>query len=110
MIAFDLEVKSIEQSKLEGVKVATAEGGGERVTFDVIEDLYVLDQGQKVRLVVSEEKPSDIDSYDFCGHGYLVTDEGKGYTLLSLWGILFKFEPPIGLKMNQKYYLCLKRT
>ncbi|MGC9071425.1 MAG: DNA-directed RNA polymerase subunit G [Acidilobus sp.] len=109
MITLELEVKAVEPSKLEGVRIARAEGNGEKVIFDMIEDLYVLSEGQRFKLVVSEEKPADLDSYEFCGHGYLVTGEDKGYTLISLWGVLFKFEPPLGLKTNQKYYLCIKR-
>lgn len=110
MIALQLEVKKVEPSKLEGVRIATAEGDGERVTFDMIEDLYTLNEGERFSLAISEEKPSDLNSYEFCGHGYLVVGEDKGFTLLSLWGVLFKFEPPIGLKPNQKYYLCMRRV
>lgn len=110
MISLDLEVRRVEPSKLEGVKIATAEGDGRKVTFDMIEGLYVLNEGERFTMVISEEKPSDLDSYEFCGHGYLVVGEDKGFTLLSLWGVLFKFEPPLGLRTNQKYYLCMRRA
>lgn len=110
MVSLNVEVKEVQPSKLEGVLIATAEGEGKVVTFDMIQDLYTLKVGDRVSIVVSEEKPSDIDSYEFCGHGYLAADESKGYTLLSLWGIIFKFTPPLGLKADTKYYLCIKKA
>ncbi len=110
MITLELEVQKVEPSKLEGVRVATAEGDGRKVTFDMVEGLYVLNEGERFTMVISEEKPSDLGSYEFCGHGFLVVGEDKGFTLLSLWGVLFKFEPPLGLKASQKYYLCIRRA
>lgn len=110
MISLSLEVKDVQPSKLEGVKIAKAEGQNETVTFDVIESIYTVSSGDKIEMVIDEDKPNDLDSFEFCGHGYLAADESKGFTLLSLWGILFKFAPPLGLKADTKYYLCMRRV
>ena len=105
----ELTVKEVKPSKLEGMRLASAEGEGRTATFDMAEELYVLSPGDRVEVVIDEKKPDNVDEFEFCGHGYLVTDEGKGYTLLSLWGLLFKFAPPLGLKTDTKYYLCMRR-
>jgi DNA-directed RNA polymerase subunit G len=110
MISMSLDVKDLQPSKLEGVKIARAEGDGKTVVFDVIENLYTVNVGDRLELIIDEAKPSDLDSFDFCGHGYLVVDEGAGYSLLSLWGILYKFTPPLGLKPETKYYLCVRKA
>jgi DNA-directed RNA polymerase subunit G len=110
MVTLSLEVKDVQPSKLVGVKTARAEGNGVSAQFDLIEGLYALNAGDRIEVLVDENKPEDLESYEFCGHGYLVTDESKGFTLLSLWGILFKFEPPLGLKLDQKYYICIRRS
>lgn len=104
-------IEKIEEGALKGQLLATLKAGKVRVTFDLISDVMRFSKGDKLRIHITEEKPADLDRFDFCGHGYLVTEESKsGMTLFSIWGILFKFTPPIGLKADRKYYLCIERT
>ena len=108
------EVVEVNPGRLRGQRIAKlrSSDGGE-LTFDVIEDLLSLDKGEKVRIVIADERPSReaLDSYDFCGHGYLVeSEETVGKTVFSVWGILFIFNRKLGLKLNRKYYLCIQKT
>ena len=104
----DAVVEKVEPGKLRGQKIAYARAGNRMITFDVIEGLLALSEGDKIKILVSDERPESLDPFDFCGHGYLAAfrDDSE---LLSLWGILFLFKPPLGLKDNVKYYLCIKR-
>ena len=103
-----LAVEQVEPGKLKGQWIATAQSSSEKVVFDVIEGLLSLKQGDVIEITVTDTRPGNLDPYDFCGHGYLVkaTDEKE---IFSIWGILFIFEPPIGLKDNVKYYLCIRK-
>jgi len=103
-----LVVENVEPGKLKGQKIATARSSSEKVVFDVIEGLLNLNKGDVIELKITETRPENLDPYDFCGHGYLVeTMEGK--EIFSIWGIIFIFEPPQGLKDNTKYYLCIRK-
>ncbi len=103
-----LIVEKVEPGKLKGQQIATAKSSSEKVVFDVIEGLLTLKTGDAIEITVTESKPDNLDPYDFCGHGYLVksTDEKE---IFSMWGIVFVFEPPLGLKDNVKYYVCIKK-
>ncbi len=108
------EVVEVNPGRLRGQRIAKlrSSDGGE-VIFDVIEDLLSLDKGDRVRIVIADERPFEgaLESYDFCGHGYLVeSEEIAGKTILSLWGILFLFNRKLGLKLNKKYYLCIQKS
>ncbi|MEB2836590.1 MAG: DNA-directed RNA polymerase subunit G [Desulfurococcales archaeon] len=108
------EVVEVNPGRLRGQRIAKlrSSDGGE-VVFDVIEDLLSLDKGERVKIIITDEKPSEqaLKSYDFCGHGYLVESEDiTGKTVFSLWGILFLFNRKLGLKLNKKYYLCIQKS
>ncbi len=105
---FKATVEKLEPGKLRGQYIATAKGRSRTVIFDVIEGLLDLSEGDKIEITVTDKRPSSLDKYDFCGHGYLAASKGEE-ELLSLWGILFHFKPAIGLEENVKYYLCIKR-
>jgi DNA-directed RNA polymerase subunit G len=105
-----VKVERVEPGKIGGQRIAYAVSDDNRsMVFDVIGDLIRVSPRDVLEVIVSEVKPENIDEYEFCGHGYLVTPESKfDETILSLWGIIFKFKPPIGLELDRKYYLCLK--
>ncbi|MCE4613188.1 MAG: DNA-directed RNA polymerase subunit G [Desulfurococcales archaeon] len=104
-------VEKIEEGALKGQLLATMRSGEVEVTFDLIRDVMNFKKGEKLRIHITEEKPKDLDRFDFCGHGYLVNEESQtGMTLFSIWGILFKFTPPIGLQADRKYYLCIEKA
>ena len=105
---YRVKVESVDPGRLADQNIVVARGGSVSVEFDSIAGLFTVEEGENLSIVVSSEKPADLDEYDFCGHGYLVTPESDS-TILSLWGIIFKFKPPIGLALNTKYYLCMKR-
>ena len=107
-------IKEVKPGVLKGQRIAVgtykvSDGGEGVIEFDVIGDLIKVSPGDEITVEVSEKLPDNLDPYAFCGHGYLVSPEAeKGSTIFSIWGIIFKFKPPIGLEMNKKYYLCIK--
>jgi DNA-directed RNA polymerase subunit G len=110
MVNIEAEIKSIIQSKLQNAKIVNASNEKQQVNFDLVGDIIKVSEGDKLEIIVDKKKPENIDVYDFCGHGYLVKPEKESkITILSLWGILFEFDPPIGLEENTKYYLCLRK-
>lgn len=102
-------IEEVREGNIKGQKIAVGKGeDGSRVAFDVIKDLIKIDKGDRVELVIMEKLES-IDEYEFCGHGYLLSPEEKhNATILSLWGIIFEFTPPLGLKLEKKYYICAR--
>jgi DNA-directed RNA polymerase subunit G len=107
-VVIEAVVEKVEPGKLRSQKIATARSGDRTVVFDVIEGLLDVMEGEKLRIVVSTRAPANLDDYVFCGHGYLAARRDDR-ELLSLWGILFLFTPPIGLEDNVKYYLCIAK-
>jgi DNA-directed RNA polymerase subunit G len=107
---FEGIVEELKPGNIRGQYIAKINLKDHVLVHDVIEGTLELNVGEKVKIYVGEKVPDDLDSYDFCGHGYLVASEDSlGKTILSLWGIIFKFEPKIGLKEDRKYYLCIKK-
>ncbi|MEM1640052.1 MAG: DNA-directed RNA polymerase subunit G [Acidilobaceae archaeon] len=111
MVEVNLKAKitSVRPGLIRGQSIATAEYEKGVAIFDVIESIYEVKEGDVLELSISEEKPKNLDEQNFCGHGYLVVDEKIGETVLSIWGIVFRFKPPLGLQLEQKYYLCFKK-
>lgn len=108
-VSLKVRVSSVKPGFIRGQSIATGEYQGGVVVFDAIESLYVVREGDTLELRISEEKPGDLEDLDFCGQGYLAADERIGETVLSLWGIIFRFKPPLGLQPERKYYLCFKK-
>ena len=97
--------------KLRGQKIAEVDLGGMSLSFDVVEGLVDFDEGERVELVITPQRPQSLDDYDFCGHGFLVVPEDEaGKTIFSIWGLIFVFSKPIGLQDDTKYYLCIKKV
>ncbi len=109
---FKAKVEKVRSGSLEGLKIASCRlKNGGVLEFDVVGDLLSASEGDELKVVLSEEKPGDLDAYEFCGHGYIVAPESKfNATIFSIWGIIFKFSPPVGLELDKKYYLCVKHS
>jgi len=108
-LQFEAVVERLEPGKLKGQKIAIARSRNAEIVFDVIEGLIDLRSGDNIVIEITPIKPENLDPYIFCGHGYLAAKKDDA-ELLSLWGILFLFKPPIGLQDNVKYYLCIKKV
>jgi len=104
-----ITVESVAPGGLRGQKVVEAAARGYRVKFDLIENLFEVSEGEKLLLEIRESPPSNLDNYVFCGHGYVASKPGDPFTIFSVWGILFRFEPAIDLELDKKYYLCLQK-
>jgi DNA-directed RNA polymerase subunit G len=104
-------VDEVTPGKLRGQNIAKVRlDNGGYLTFDVISNIYKIDVGDRIVIEIHDSKPNNLDEYEFCGHGFLVDDEDKlGKTLLSIWGILFSFDNKLGLNINKKYYVCIRR-
>ncbi|MCE4621657.1 MAG: DNA-directed RNA polymerase subunit G [Desulfurococcales archaeon] len=104
-------VEGIEPGRIKGQKIVTVKlANGGTLVHDAVREVIDLSEGDKVSIVLSEERPANLDEYMFCGNGYLVAPESeKGKTIFSVWGLIFIFEPPLGLETDKKYYICIKR-
>ena len=107
-----LTIASVKPGEIRGQRIVEASGRRQALKFDLIEGLFNEEfrEDEKIVVEIYEGKPpSKLDNYEFCGHGYVASDPQDSFTILSIWGILFRFEPKINLKINQKYYLCMYR-
>jgi len=104
-------VEDVVPGKLRGQEIAKLRlSDNDYVTFDVISNIYKVNINEEIAIEIHDEKPDNIEEYDFCGHGFLVDDENRiGKTIISIWGIVFVFSKKIGLNINKKYYICLKK-
>ncbi|MEB3861095.1 MAG: DNA-directed RNA polymerase subunit G [Desulfurococcales archaeon] len=101
-------IVNVEPGAIKGQRIVEASHEGGTLRFDLIGDLLDVGEGDVVEILVTDSKPGDLDSYQFCGRGYLVPGDG-GREILSVWGILFRFEPGIGLEEEREYFLCIKK-
>jgi DNA-directed RNA polymerase subunit G len=110
-----ITVTGLKPGNIRGQMIAEAKAKGYKVTFDVMTDLYNVEEGKKYVIEFRTAPPRNLSKYVFCGHGYVVTDvvaelkKELDYTIFSVWGIIFKFEPKIkDLEPEKKYYLCIR--
>ncbi|MCE4602733.1 MAG: DNA-directed RNA polymerase subunit G [Desulfurococcales archaeon] len=101
-------IRSIEPGAIKGQRIVEASYEGGSLKFDLIGDLLEVGEGDVIEIVITDSKPEDLDPYQFCGRGYLVPS-GGGKEIFSVWGILFRFEPGLGLEVDREYFLCIKR-
>ncbi len=104
-----ITVSSVRPGGLRGQKVVEATARGYTVKFDHIGDLFEVAEGDKILIEIRESPPANLEGYIFCGHGYLASKPTDPFTILSIWGILFRFEPAINLEPDKKYYICLQK-
>ncbi len=109
-------VTSVKQGEIKGQWVAEGKAKGYRVKFDILEELFSVKEGDKLVFEIRDSKPQNLENYVFCGHGYIVRDlkrehkEAPNYTVFSVWGVIFRFEPRLEeLEPGKKYYLCITR-
>lgn len=103
-------VEAVEPGKLRGQRIVRAKSRRVRVEFDLIEDLVNVESGDKIVIEFHREKPRSMDKYIFCGQGYMASKPEDEFTIFSIWGLIFRFEPNIGLEPEVKYYLCIRRA
>ncbi len=110
-----ITVTGLKSGNIKGQMIAEAKAKGYKVTFDVMTNLYTVEEGKKYVIELRTSPPRDPSKYIFCGHGYVVTDVKQeienplNITIFSIWGIIFRFEPRIKeLEPEKKYYLCLR--
>ena len=110
-----ITVTSLRPGTIRGQMVAEAKAKGYKVVFDVLEDLYKVEEGSKYVIEIRSAPPRQTSKYILCGHGYVVSDIKQelenplDVTIFSMWGIIFRFEPKIKeLKPETKYYLCIR--
>lgn len=103
-------VEAVEPGKLRGQRIVRAKSRRVKVEFDLIEDLLKINEGDKIVIEFHKSKPSSMDKYLFCGQGYMASKPEDSYTIFSIWGLIFRFEPSIGLEPETKYYLCVKHA
>ncbi|MCE4604543.1 MAG: DNA-directed RNA polymerase subunit G [Aeropyrum sp.] len=109
-VKLKVKIEEIEPGRLQGQRIASGKARkGPKVKFDVIDGLLDVGEGDTLQIEVISSKPESLDDYEFCGHGYKVPASGENVEILSIWGILFAFEPPIGLEEGVKYYVCISR-
>ncbi len=102
-------VEGIEPGKLRGQRIAKAGSRRAHVEFDLIGDTIRVSEGDKIVFEFYTSKPSSLDKFIFCGQGYVTSKPEEDFTMFSVWGILFKFKPSLGLEPETKYYLCIRR-
>ncbi|MEB3844934.1 MAG: DNA-directed RNA polymerase subunit G [Desulfurococcales archaeon] len=109
-----ITIDKIDKGLIKGQLVAEGKGKGVKVKFDIIENLYNI-KDNKIIIEIRETPPAKLDKYIFCGHGYEVVEpkadafKERNYTIISVWGILFRFEPKLSdIEPNKKYYICIK--
>ena len=105
---FNVKIVGFRPGEIKGQRIAEGEYPGGRLVFDVIQDLVTLSEGDEVEIAIFDSEPGSMDEYSFCGRGYVVPSSGDK-TIFSIWGILFRFEPGIGLERDKEYILCIKK-
>ncbi|MCS7106929.1 MAG: DNA-directed RNA polymerase subunit G [Acidilobaceae archaeon] len=104
-------VEDLKPGNIQGQSIVRGVAEGRTVVFDVIKDTMEVKKGDRLEMHIMDKKPKDLEEFEFCGHGYLIAQEEKfNETIISLWGIIFKFHPPLGLEMEKKYYICIKHV
>jgi len=97
-------VEKIERSRIPKVLLISFRGNVVNVKMDLLRDLLVFNEGDKVEFVLSREMPQYVEGRDFLGWGYVVSKKRESVKsnagevaevdklLVSLWGYLFVIE------------------
>ncbi len=103
LISAKCKVVKIEPSKIRKVVLTTMECGGLKVTMDLVKELLIFSEGDKIEFLLSRDRPEFEEGKDLVIWGYVMTkkrkpiDKGKegGFLnklLVSLWGYLLVLE------------------
>lgn len=110
-----ITITSVQPGNIKGQMIAEAKARGYKVKFDVMTQLFTVGEGEKYILEIRSSPPKNLEKYVFCGHGYVVRDilqelkEPPKFTIISIWGLLFRFEPRLkDLRSEERYYVCLR--
>ena len=91
-------VKNIEKSIIPKVYILTIDCGDTTIKLDLVKDLLIFDEGDKVNIVISREKPQFEEGRDLVIWGYVLSKkntlskEKPDKLLISLWGYLLVIE------------------
>jgi len=95
-VVFEGKVVKLEKSLIPNVVIANIDCGNCLVRLDLTKQLLVFNEGDKVRILISREKPDYIFGKDFVGWGYVVGtkegEAGKRKLIISIWGYLLIVE------------------
>jgi len=91
-------IKKIERSIIPKVYILTIDCGDATIKLDLVKDLLIFDEGDKVNIVISREKPQFEEGKDLVIWGYVLSKkktlskEKPDKLLISLWGYLLVIE------------------
>ena len=102
LISASCKVEKIEPSKIRKIILATLKCGNLTVSLDLVKDLLIFSEGDKVEVLLTKERP-EFTEEDLVIWGYVMTkkrkpvDKGKegrfiNKLLISLWGYLLVLE------------------
>ncbi|MEM0071472.1 MAG: DNA-directed RNA polymerase subunit G [Metallosphaera sp.] len=113
------DIVSIKKGELRDLLVISIKCKDIDITLDMISSINMFEQGEKVNLTISKERP-EFSERDFCAHGYVVTEKKKkdeSYTtIISFFGPLLRissnesFIEKKGLKIMDHIYFCIKKS
>ncbi|MEM3293350.1 MAG: DNA-directed RNA polymerase subunit G, partial [Metallosphaera sp.] len=66
------DIVSIKKGELRDLLVISIKCKDIDITLDMISSINMFEQGEKVNLTISKERP-EFSERDFCAHGYVVT-------------------------------------
>ncbi len=101
LIVAEGTVTKIEPSKIPRVSLITIDCGDLKVKLDLVKELITFDEGDKVSVTISREKPDFTEGKDLVVWGYVMgkkkvpsepSKEPVHKLLISLWGYLLVLE------------------
>jgi len=115
LLEFNARVTKIEQGSLPQIYVVTFIGDeNTQLIGDIHEYIQIFSNNQKVKIVISREKPNYRENKDFCGSGYLFQkrkENDLNVIFISIGGLLFKLitlmELNKAFNIMDKVYLCI---
>jgi len=113
--SFECRVSKVEKSELPRTRIYKCKLSGSKnayIVFDMLEDVSYLGTGRRINVVITEEKPKDLDSFGFCGKAKFVNEKNDGSLIYSIGGFIVKIIEPgevLGKKtVPREFYLCIK--
>ncbi len=91
-------VKKVEKSIIPKVYILTVDCEEAVLKLDLVKDLLIFDEGDRVNIVISREKPQFSEGKDLVIWGYVLSKkktlsgEKPNKLLISLWGYLLIIE------------------
>ncbi|MCE4615383.1 MAG: DNA-directed RNA polymerase subunit G [Desulfurococcales archaeon] len=113
--SFECRVSRVEKSELPRTRIYRCKITGLKnayITFDMLEDVIYLGTGRKINVLVTDEKPGDLESFPFCGKARFVDRSNDGSMIYSIGGFMVKIIEPNEVlgkdRVPQEFYMCIK--